>query len=272
VPPKSYGQRAMVPKTEGTLAGRLIWVTRPRQQAEPLCQLIESAGGTAVRLPVIEIQPLPETQGQGVIGAGLEKLDLVIFISRNAVNHAATVLPDFYNRIAGKPLLAVGAGTQDELALLGRADAIYAATGVGSEALLQMEPLRLETLAGKRILIVRGVGGRELLEQTLRVAGAELLILEVYQRSIPGVNAGAMADLWRNYPPDAIIITSVEGLQNLVQMTASDQKALLLRTPLVIMSDRISATARKLGFSHTPAVSASASDTGLLQATISLFS
>ena len=262
----------MVPKTESALAGRVIWVTRPQHQAEPLCQLIETAGGTAVRLPVIEIQPLPQNCGPGVIEDSLESLDLVIFISRNAVTHATAVLPDFYDRIKGMPLLAVGAGTQDELALLGCADAICAPAGTGSEALLQLEPLRPEALAGKRILIVRGVGGRQLLEQTLSGAGAELRILEVYQRGIPNVNTGTLTGLWRNYPPDAIVITSVEGLQNLVQMTSPDQQAILLQTPLVVMSDRISATARKLGFSRSPAVARTASDTGLLQATLSLFS
>ena len=166
-------------------------------------------------------------------------------------------------------MLAVGAGTGKALEQQGVTNII--STEAGSEALLQLPQLQPAAVTGKHILIVRGVGGRDLLEQRLRKIGAYVNYLEVYQRVSPGTGAGNMAELWHTDPPDAIIITSVEGLHNLVNMTAADRRVSLLHSPLAVMSERIGLAARELGFKHAPAVATAASDTGLLQAIMSIF-
>ena len=255
--------------TSTVLADRVIWVTRPQQQSETLSRLIETAGGKAIRLPVIEIQPVRQNRDVQSLATDLAAADLVIFVSRNAVNYAATVLPEFYNSIPDKLILAVGAGTRLALEQQGVIDVICTEAGQGSEALLQLPQLQPAAVTGKHILIVRGVGGRDLLEQRLRETGADVNYLEVYQRVIPG--AGIVAELWHTDPPDAIIITSVEGLQNLVNMTAADRRVSLLNTPLAVMSERIGMAARESGFVRAPAVANTASDAGLVQAIMSLF-
>ena len=257
--------------TSTVLADRVIWVTRPRQQSETLSRLIETAGGKAIRLPVIEIQPVRQNQDVRVLAADLAAADLVIFVSRNAVNYAATALPEIYNSIPDKLILAVGAGTRLALEQQGVIDVICTEAGQGSEALLQLPQLQPAAVTGKHILIVRGVGGRDLLEQRLRETGADVNYLEVYQRVIPGTGAGTVAELWHTNPPDAIIITSVEGLHNLVNMTAADRRVSLLNTPLAVMSERIGMAARESGFVRAPAVANTASDAGLVQAIMSLF-
>ena len=253
-------------ETSPALADRVIWVTRPLQQSEQLCSLIAAAGGKAVRLPVIEIQPVRQSPHP----EALSDAELVIFTSRNAVNHAALVIPEFDTSTRGKILLAVGSGTRRALEKLGIKDVICPEAGMGSEALLRLPQLQPATVAGKRIVIVRGVGGRDLLEQTLTGMGADVKYLEVYQRGISGIDAGALAALWTTDPPDVIIITSVEGLRNLVNMTAADRRTGLFRTPLAVMSDRIGTTARDLGFLRKPAVATAASDAGLLQAIMNI--
>ena len=257
--------------TDIALAGRVIWVTRPQQQAEPLCRLIAAAGGQPIRLPVIEIQPVPDTRDRSTTAADLAAADLVIFVSRNAVNHAATAVPEFYHHIQGKMSLAVGTGTRLALEQQGLTNVISTAAGMGSEALLQLPELQPAAVTGKQVLIVRGGGGRDLLEQTLRSAGAAVQYLEVYQRDTPGTGAATVAKLWNTDQPDDIIITSVEGLHNLVNMTEVGNQAKLLQKPLAVLSDRIASAARALGFIPAPAVAKAASDAGLLQATISLF-
>ncbi len=257
--------------TSTVLADRVIWVTRPRQQSETLSRLIETAGGKVIRLPVIEIQPVRQNRDVQVLAAILAAADLVIFVSRNAVKYAATVLPEFYNRIPDKLILAVGAGTRLALEQQGIINVICPEAGKGSEALLQLPQLQPAAVAGKHILIVRGVGGRDLLEQSLREIGVDVNYLEVYQRGIPGIDAGSVAQLWHTDPPDAIIVTSVEGLHNLVNMTPADRRASLFHTPLAVMSDRIGTAARTLGFIYAPAVATVASDAGLVQAIMSKF-
>ena len=69
------------------LQGLRVLVTRPADQAEPLCRLIAVAGGEALRLPTLEIRdPDPrEAARLDAVAGVLETYDLAVFISVNAV-------------------------------------------------------------------------------------------------------------------------------------------------------------------------------------------
>lgn len=253
------------------LNDRVIWITRPRDQGENLCRMVAAAGGRFVHFPVIEIQPASPAREPGKLAAELDTAQLIIFVSRNAVAYVETVLPDFFRVTADKQILAIGEGTRMELYNKGRQDVICPAAGLGSEALLELEVLQPENVTDKNVLVVRGVGGRDKLAETLGQAGVTVKYLEVYARRIPVLDGNTLKNLWQDSPPDTIVITSVEGLHNLIKMTAGVRMEKLLRTPLAVMSPRIRAAARALGFIPDPVVAAEASDEGLLQATISIF-
>jgi uroporphyrinogen-III synthase len=253
-----------------TINGRAIWITRPAQQAENLRRMLESAGANAINFPVIEITPVLQQRATRDIDHDVAASDLIIFTSRNAVIHAESALPDIFKIISAKTILAVGEGTRRELAGKGIKHAVRAA-GSGSEVLLKLKQLRRDAIAGKRILIVRGVGGRKLLEQALSNAGAKIKYLEVYQRVRPETADRYPTKLWRDTPPDAIIVTSVEGLMNLIELTGETNRQQLLQTPLAVMSDRIRAAAKSAGFIPDPAVASNASDGGLLRAVSRIF-
>jgi uroporphyrinogen-III synthase len=72
---------------QGALGGRGILVTRPAHQAEPLCGLIEAAGGRALRFPVMEIRPAADQPAVQADLARLAGYDLAIFVSANAVQY-----------------------------------------------------------------------------------------------------------------------------------------------------------------------------------------
>lgn len=253
------------------LSGRLIWVTRPPGQCENLCRMLENAGGRAVRFPVIEIVPVRQGLALPDLSRELSTSHLIIFVSRNAVDYANSAIPEFYKIISGKQVLAIGEGTRTRLRQRGINDVICPESGIGSEALLELEQLRPETLAGRSILVVRGVGGRDKLAATLAQAGVAVNYLEVYARRQPEIGKKALENIWQDTPPDAIVVTSVEGLHNLVNMTPAARKETLLTTPLAVMSARIQSVARSLGFTGALAVATDASDDGLLLATNSIF-
>jgi uroporphyrinogen-III synthase len=64
---------------------------------------------------------------------------------------------------------------------------------------------------GKKVLIMRGVGGRDLLCQTLREQGAHVDMIELYHRELPH----EAASQWQQTPrPDIVILTSPAALNH----------------------------------------------------------
>ena len=141
-----------------------IWVTRTEPGASALAEALEKAGYGVLNAPVLEIRPNPFDRPAG-------PFDAALFLSVHGVRIAAAGLA------GGIPnLFAVGRKTRAALRELGF-DAIAPAVET-SEGLLQS----MENPAGKRVLIVTGAGGRNLLPEALASRGAEVTRLEVYVR------------------------------------------------------------------------------------------
>ncbi len=253
------------------LKGRGVLVTRPTGQAERLCQLIREAGGEPIAFPTLEIRAAKQPEHARALLA--EPWDLMLFVSRNAVEHAVALLPpDLRARWAAeqqaasgaeRPLLgAVGRATAMALREHGLAPDLVPERGFDSEALLALPALT--EVAGKRALIVRGDGGRPLLGETLRERGAEVAFAEVYRRVVPDVDLNAELAAWRDRL-GFVTVTSDEVLQNLLAMLGPANCGWLLAMPLVVISDRGGATAMQLGFRRV-AVADETSDEGIVEA------
>ncbi|MCQ8130902.1 uroporphyrinogen-III synthase, partial [Methylomonas rivi] len=115
-----------------------------------------------------------------------------------------------------------------------------------------------------RVTIVRGVGGREKLAQTLRDRGAEVAYLEVYRRRLPDTGKDELLQTLRQEQLDAVTITSGEALQNLLAMLEPAAASLLRKRPLVVASGRIGQLALELGFERI-AVSLQPTDAAILE-------
>jgi uroporphyrinogen-III synthase len=254
-----------VPDTSARdLQGTRVLVTRPRAQARQLAQRIEDAGGSAVLLPSIEIAgPADETTLNEVIDR-LPSFDIAIFISPNAVHQALHAIDE---RIGGLPknlrIGAVGAGTARALTEQGNPVDIAPQTHFRSETLLLAD--ELQDVAGKRVVIFRGVGGRTLLADTLRQRGAEVEYAESYQRLRPDTDTSSIENDWANGLIDIVVLSSVEGLENLHAMLGDKGRALLRETPAVVISPRMLAACDRLGLKLT-VVASEASDEGIVDA------
>ena len=167
------------------LHGWRVLVTRPAAQAERLSDLIQKRGGEALQLPVIEISPPADPPGTENLLCRIGNADLGIFVSRNAVTWTWKLLGENRGLPGNIRLLAVGEGTAAELSRAGFDDVAHAGGTSDSEALLQLPELQEERVRGKHVLIFRGMGGRELLADTLRQRGATVEYIEVYRRTAP---------------------------------------------------------------------------------------
>ncbi len=246
-----------------SLAGHTILVTRPEHQAEPLCRLIEAAGGLPLRLPALAIHDNSDTPAISQRLAHLSDYQIAIFISPNAVNFGL----DAFERYGGMPdsllLATVGQGSARTLhQRLGRNPDLVPEGSYDSEALLQLVPL--QHVSGKRILIVRGVGGRELLAETLRQRGAQVDYAEVYRRALPPSPANSD---WLG-KTDIITLTSSEAVRNLVTMTPEVAHDELFAKPLVVVSERCAEQARQLGFQQAILITPLAGNEAIVDALI----
>lgn len=227
--------------SDAPLAGVTVLVTRPSAQAGALCAAIESAGGTAVRLPVMAIEPRDSADIQEDLAA-LPAADIVIYVSRNAVEHGAAHLRDSRATVA-----AVGRATAGALESLGINVSIDPGEGFTSEELLAHEAL--SAVAGKQVLIIRGDDGRTLLADTLGARGAAVACLAVYHRRPATPDAGRLArvlDLWRSGGIDCVSVMSVATLDFLISILPAEGIEYLRQTPLVAPGERVIQTAGKL--------------------------
>ena len=255
----------MIESAAAALSGCRVWVTRPRGQAQALCELIQGAGGAAVEFPLTEIVPAPDQDAARTALAQIAQHDIGIFISRNAVRYALDLEPALVN-VRGKcQLFAVGAGTAAELSRF----RIGAVTGpgpaYGSADLLTLPQLQAEVVRGRSVLIIRGTGGEENLRSILEQRGAVVRYAEVYQRRRPDHDANQLQLLWRQTPPDVIVLTSVSAVRALLDLTPAEQHARLLQSALVVISDRVCSTALRAGFTGTVLVAAGTTDSALFQ-------
>ncbi len=213
------------PQIQKTLTGIGIIITRPVEQAKKLSALITQAGGLPILFPLIEITPLNDYRQFETVIAAANQYDWAIFISSNAVQNAmpylikqgipanlqfaaigpvtALELQDFGVKKVFTPLSHVQAGEENKV----RFD---------SESLLALP--EMQAVNAKKMLIFRGIGGRDVLAETLRARGATVSFAECYQRINPQTNCDVLAQLWNEKKLHGIVVTSSEAMRHLLDL------------------------------------------------------
>jgi uroporphyrinogen-III synthase len=214
-----------------TLAGKRIVVTRPRELAQGLAALIRQAGGEPLLFPAIEIRD-PEDAGPArALLRRLHEFDLAVFVSPSAVRRAL----ELAGGRAWPRVAAIGEGTRRELEQRGFRGVIAPSGQADSEALLALP--EMAQIAGARVLVLRGAGGRELLGETLAARGAKVEYAACYRRVRPEA-------LPLEGRIDALCVSSGEALVNLVALLGRER---LADTALFVSHPRVAAQARELG-------------------------
>ena len=97
-----------------------------------------------------------------------------------------------------------------------------------------------------RVLIVRGVGGRELLAERLAEQGASVDYLELYRRCLPVYPTGTLMRRIEAERLNGLVVSSGQGLEHLQQLAGADWPQ-LARLPLFVPSPRVAGQARAAG-------------------------
>ncbi|MEJ2653596.1 MAG: uroporphyrinogen-III synthase [Gammaproteobacteria bacterium] len=245
------------------LKGLRIIVTRPVHQADHLCELIRAAGGIPLALPVLAVEDPEDLEPAVTLVRRLRDFDIAIFVSANAVEKGMALIHRHGGLPAGLRLAAVGRSTAKSLLQHGGRIDIQAPPPYSSEALLAAT--QLQTIAGTRIIIFRGVGGREFLADTLRRRGASVSYAQVYRRVKPAVRLADIVPQTGNI--DIVTVTSQDGLRNLMAMAdLAQRREWLLNLQLVAISPRVARLAKELGFKRPPLTATQASDEAMVTA------
>ena len=202
-----------------------VLVTRPLSQNAALVEALRQRGDSPLIFPLLDIEAFNESKHSlacEIIENQVQNLatfDYLIFISTNAVEAGWAWIDRYWPQLPeGQHWFAIGEATATALH---RHDVVVQETGVAmnSEALLQ-QPL-LQQLEGKKILIFRGKGGRELLRDVLQQRGATVEYCEVYQRLPVKHSPGELADMLDS-GIDMMTVTSGETLHLLLEEAAND--------------------------------------------------
>ena len=247
---------------EQTLHGLRVLVTRPAHQAEGLCRLIEQAGGEAQRLPLIEIAPPQDEAAAKACLAGLAAFDIVIFISANAVHRCYLYIGG--NLPAGPQLACVGQGTARQLQTDFQREAdLLPIDGYNSEALLALPAM--QQLAGKRVLIVKGEGGRTLLADTLADRGAEVDYANLYRRRLPPDAGQKFTAIRQAEAIDVIVLTSGEAIDKLLSLADGTARDGLCKISWLVIHPRLAELARQAGCKSEILISDGPGDEQIMQ-------
>jgi len=245
------------------LHGVGVLVTRPEQQAMPLCRLLETEGANTLRLPVIDIKSTGDSRGLAARLGALEDFDVIIFTSANAVRFGAALL----GQKRELTLAAIGPATARALNQAGYRVAVQPAGDFDSENLLNHS--RLEHMAGRRVLIVKGVAGRGLLEQELARRGAEVVTADVYQRAPANLGFAALAALLQSFQAGTVHVitaTSLEIAERLLEVATPALRAEFERAHWLLPGERVAAGLRARGLAAPLLCADSAEDHDLVDA------
>jgi uroporphyrinogen III methyltransferase/synthase len=253
------------------LHGRRIVVTRARHQAEEFHRHLADLGAWVIDIPTIEVRPCRvDAQVRDAISR-LDKTQLVVFASANAVEIFFDMLFELRRdarSLRNSRLCAIGPETARTLEAHGlRPELVsgeYTAEGLA-------ETLGNLDLTNARILVPRARQNRDSLPAILAKRGAEVEILPVYELACPAGAAEALHKLFAKEPADVVTFTSSATVVNFAGAFASEElDQLLVKTQVACMGPVTADTARRLGM-RVDIIAGEYTTRGLAQAVASHF-
>ncbi len=244
------------------LQNTAIVVTRPSHQSRKICQQLSDFGATTIPFPCIEIHSNPQINATA-IHQQLMHCQILVFVSSNAVDQLFSLVPNLQDIVPETCLIcALGSATASSLHQFGIQQVEQPSSGYDSEQLLKHP--KLQNIDKKMTLIIKGVGGRELLYETFQDRGAEVHNLEVYQRRLPEpVDIKPLTN-----KIDLILFTSSETVNNFLTITPGSLQKSLLGCQTLVGHPRIAEKVSSLGFKKLPIIAATPSDADMLDAAL----
>jgi uroporphyrinogen-III synthase len=254
--------------TNSSLSHVTFWLTRPSGVHGDMAQRLEQLGARVMSVPALEIRALPaDHPAMRAAVARLEHLQQyrhIIFISGNAVVHGMALIEGYLQQWPqNSRCYAMGKTTAKMLAAHGIEALQPRGPQMNSEALVALP--ELQSVAGEKVLIVRGVGGREWLCQALVSRGAEVDYLETYQRLKSGTLPPEISRQLAAGTIDFLLAASGETVTIIVELVEAGLHGALMDIAIVVPGQRVADIARQAGFKWV-IMAANAGDDAMIEA------
>ena len=220
---------------ESLLTGRRVLITRPRAQSEILATILRTKGVSPIISPAMELLPLEPDMSE----VGCE-FDLIVFVSPNSVDYGWKAIRPIIE-VDRPPIVAtVGLATARKLKDKARNILVPEGEGGGKPLIRLLRKYSSERI--RSTLIVRGQGGDDYLETSLRDLGCSVDVLECYQRvDLTQPQESSVRDEVKA-GIDAWVVTSRQSLLN-IWMQFRDEQEILKRTPLFVNHSAVASIA-----------------------------
>ena len=238
------------------LFGKRVVVTRTREQASELVNLLENCGAECLEFPTISLEPVGSYE---ILDRALAEIDTyhwLLFTSINAVDYFFKRLFHLgkdVRHLKGPKIAAVGKVTAEALSNRGiKADLLPEEfTGEGLAEILIRKGVK-----GLRILIPRALKAREVLPESLSQAGAEVTLAPVYQNVLPKSGTGAqlkeeLVQALKKKTIDMVTFTSSSTVKNFATLmdikTPGEMGKLMAGVAVATIGPVTAKTAENLG-------------------------
>lgn len=238
---------------------RQLWVSRPNPDGEQMALMAKDAGLIPWQMPVMDIFWLTPSHEQL---RAMMMADLAIITSRYSLQGLAKAGLSLPRQAQ---FLAVGKATGQALTKLGVEAEVPERED--SEGLLALDSLT--QVEGKRIVLIKGEGGRKTLLKNLTHRGALVTEVYVYRRLCIPVDQSLLAGFLKQ-ETTVVSAASVDSLNCAIAAVPERKKAALLRMPLVVLSQRIADYAASIGWQGEVLVAPSMSSQGLIDAALTI--
>lgn len=206
------------PRKSKPLSGKLVLVTRAKEQAEGLSRLLRAQGARVIEVPLIEIRRPGSWQKLDVALENLQKYQWLILTSVNGVEALfgrMRTLGVTRACLYHLKTVAIGPATRAAIEAKGLPVEVTPKQYV-AEAVVNMLRKRVQ---GKRVLLVRAAVARDVIPRELRRAGAWVDVVSAYETRLPGASRASLRSvLSSSARPDVITFTSSSTVHNFARV------------------------------------------------------
>ena len=213
--------------------------TRPDQRAKALSLFLRQHGVKVIELPLLTLVEKPLTVAETAVLQTIDRYQVVVLVSEAAVKYGLARLATLVKLTElSKKITWVAVGdktanyfnqTWQQLTELPAPTVIFPdeKRAQNNEGLLNL-PVIQALGKGDYLQVWRGIGGRELLADTLAAKGVQVHLLNLYQRILPSATTQAFA-VWQqtqsHNQPIVVLISSLTAWQNWQQLANTQMVA-----------------------------------------------